>query len=260
MEGTLFANAKSVKTVRNMSALSQKRSGTTKEPSGTRRVYKRLRSSTGEHPALIKDNKLIVTSKQTWAYLLCSRCEQRLSNRGERWVLTNGLQRDAVTFPLLTELMKTRPTSADRTLGLFQPPVSKSYDPASIGYFAVSIFWRAAVHTWGQPDIYPIRLGPYKEQLRKYLMDERPFPENGMLMVVVRAISPVNQLTYHPATIDNNPTVHLSVACGFVFLLTLGANVLEEGKPFCILNGQGHPITVTNELELNLFSFVYGRA
>ena len=74
-------------------------------------------------------------------------------------------------------------------------------------------------------------------------------------MTVVRAISPVNHFTIHPATLGTRPTVHLIVSSGFVFLLTLGANVLEEGRPFCILTGDRQPISVTNKLELDLVAF-----
>ena len=217
-------------------------------------AYRRLRSLSGKHPALVKGNKFVETSRQTWAHLLCASCELRFSESGEKWVLQNGLQQDTVTFPLLAHLMGLRAISADRTLGIFQPAISSAYDPLAIGYFAISVFWRASVSTWGQPDIYPIKLGPYKEELRRYLLGE-PFPQKGMLMTIVRAISPVNQLTYHPSTVNVRPTIHLFVACGFVFILTLGANVFEQGKAYCILTGQGHPITVTNELEVDLVSY-----
>jgi hypothetical protein len=172
-------------------------------------AFRRLRDD-NRHPALITRGKMIETARQTWAHLLCRSCEQRLATRGEAWVLANGLQSDRVTFPLLQHLMATKAATAEPTLGIFQPQISGQYDPSAIAYFAASMFWRASAHSWGQPDLYPIRLGSkYGEQLRLFLMDHGPFPERALLLTVVRAISPVSTLTAYPCSVEGDSLVHI---------------------------------------------------
>lgn len=51
----------------------------------------------------------------------------------------------------------------------------------------MSVFWRASVHVWERPlkSESPIRLGPYEETCRKYLLGETDFPKNVALTLVV---------------------------------------------------------------------------
>ena len=135
-------------------------------------VYKRLKSNDGRHPSLIRNAKLVECSRQTWAHLLCALCENRLSTRGERWVLSNGVQKDAVTFPLLTHLMGSKATSTDRTMGVSQPPISEHYDAISIRLLCCfGVLERGSPQRGVSRTCTPLRLGPYAERLRRFLLD-----------------------------------------------------------------------------------------
>jgi hypothetical protein len=155
--------------------------------------------------------------------------------------------------------MTITPTSAEPTLGIFQPAVSKKYEPSSIAFFAASMFWRAAVHDWGQPDLYPIRIGDkYREQLRKFLLGQAPFPGDATLLTCLRLISPVNTLTGYPCSIEEPRLVHVFFVCGFFFSLLLGSHMTEGSKNLCIMNGERHPIVITSELEQDLVAYSKG--
>jgi hypothetical protein len=156
---------------------------------------------------------------------------------------------------LLAHLHTIKAISADRGVAIFQPQLSNAYDPFAIAHFGLSVLWRASVHQWGNPDVYPLRFGPYREELRRYLLGHGTFPKEAALNVFIRNISPVNSLTFHPFTTGKAPMLHMFVACGFMFTLTLGENVSEVRRGFCIIRGDRHPIVVTNEAEGLLVDF-----
>ena len=59
--------------------------------------YKQLRdptAETGPNPVSITRDKASTTSKQVTSYFLCSECEQRFSDHGERYVLAQCLRED----------------------------------------------------------------------------------------------------------------------------------------------------------------------
>src|SRR5207248_2015249 len=60
-------------------------------------------------------------------------------------------------------------------------------DIEKLGYFALSLFWRAAVHSWSMTGSRSDRLefGSYEEEMRKYLVGVDSFPENVVLFIVV---------------------------------------------------------------------------
>lgn len=216
-------------------------------------VYKRLRGSTGStHPTRILEGRAVQTSAQTWAHLLCGDCEQRFNRLGEKWVLTHGLQQNQVTFPLLAKLLTMEPTEFDEGLDawLLRPGKQEWFEPDALAYFAVSMIWRASVSDWGQPTVYPLKLGPYREDLRRFLLGDTAFPTRAYLSVCVRTPGPVSSLTYLPETMrQDGVTSHQFLIPGFFFILWLGGNLPEHLADGCLVAGKGHPMFVGSYLE-----------
>jgi hypothetical protein len=125
------------------------------------------------------------SSYQIKDYVLCHDCEQRFSKLGEDYVMRLVTKRNG-QFPLL-DMLNAIPTqwktpkwtaySAAQTPGI---------DRAKIAYFALSVFWRASVHTWEQESGEKTRIDlgkKYNEEIRRYLLDETPIPKNANLLV-----------------------------------------------------------------------------
>ena len=99
-------------------------------------------------------------------------------------------------------------------------------DMNQLAYFGTSLFWRAGVHDWsliGDPQ--RLRLGPYEEPLRLYLMGG-PFPKDAVLVIVVSSdMDPMlNRVTTFPWLFTRNEMFrqYRSVVLGFTFQLFVG--------------------------------------
>jgi hypothetical protein len=127
------------------------------------------------------------TSYQVKDYVFCRECEQRLSINGEDYVMPLVTRRDG-RFPFLEMLNGTPTRLIKEKWRAYSPAETPDIDRAKIAYFALSIFWRASIHTWkayGQ-DKVELDLGKtYNEEIRKYLLGQAPIPENARLLVAV---------------------------------------------------------------------------
>ena len=136
-------------------------------------------------------NTLVVSRKgrgpvirQITAPLLCSACEQRFSRMGEDWMMSQVWS--AKGFPLLDRL--------NVSIEMGKTPDSLIYsgsacgiDTDSLGYFALSVLWRAGVHDWhtSKDSTERISLGAYEEPLRQFLAGEAGIPANVSVMASV---------------------------------------------------------------------------
>ena len=125
------------------------------------------------------------TDSQMKDYVLCPQCEERFNKNGEGWVMKY-CSRNAEGFKLKELIEATKPL-AGKGLKVYSAALLPEIDLEQLAYFASSIIWRAAAHKWklGKKRIEPINLGPYREELRQYLMGETPFPKNAVLWVSV---------------------------------------------------------------------------
>jgi len=127
------------------------------------------------------------SSYQTKEYVLCCECEDRMNRNGERYVMGLVTKRNG-RFPLLEALSSVKPTLKGHIWEMYSAVHTPSVDRSQLAYFAISIFWRASVHTWVQEDGEQIRLDlgdRYNEEIRKYLMGESPVPTNAYLQLTV---------------------------------------------------------------------------
>ncbi len=55
---------------------------------------------------------------------------------------------DGTTFPLLDTLRASTPTRPNTEFVGYDLAAAPSIDREQLGYFALSVFWRASVHIW----------------------------------------------------------------------------------------------------------------
>jgi hypothetical protein len=219
-------------------------------------IYRILRNETAPNPnpRLITGRKAAIpTSWQMKAPLLCASCERRLNRQGENWVLRRCLQRDG-RFPL-AEILATRtpdiasPTRTTSTK-LYWAANIPEIDIAALSYFAVSIFWRGSIHPWNPDRTVPVKLGPFREQFRKYLMGEDCFPKDCALWVAIREGKSVSRLTYIPEG-GRKDGYHLYrfPMPGFAFSILVSRNIPARYRELCFVHGDRNPIIVTPLVE-----------
>jgi len=142
-------------------------------------VYKILRDddAANPNPWIISDRKTAQISFQLKAHLFCRDCEQRLNRQGEKWVLSNCLKKDG-SFPLASFLASRLPdifSDTNPTRVYFAAKIPEIDCPA-LAYFAASMFWRGSIHGWSEDGAIPVKLGPFQESFRQYLIGQEDFP------------------------------------------------------------------------------------
>jgi hypothetical protein len=207
-------------------------------------AYRRLRSATGtiKDPILITAKFSMATSQQLADYLLCAECEQRLNRGGENYALSQ--MNDKGNFPLHDRL-KVSPRM-DFTLGEeIYSGLAIGVDTEKLAYFALSVIWRSAVHTWRGPNGHiarSVELGEYQEPIRRYLMGEDAFPDVSVI---------VNVCTdWHSQGMVYAPTPRLNVPgravaflmCGLHFQVFLGASHTPDVRELCCVSSSRKPI------------------
>jgi hypothetical protein len=113
------------------------------------------------------------SSHQMKDYLLCRDCEQLFSRIGEAYVMRL-VTKQKGDIPLLETLNAVRPTVAGSEWRAYSLADTPAIDRAKIAYFALSVFWRASVHTWVQAngERTHVELGTkYNDEIRRYLLD-----------------------------------------------------------------------------------------
>lgn len=139
-------------------------------------------------PVVLSDDQLLQSSAQLSDYLLCSDCEQRFGKNGEAWVLKNVPRNYREKFPILDTLNAETPLLVDGGTKLYAGAKVKSLDMEKMVYFAMSVFWRGAVHKWTSslrseaPDVH---LGAYEEPIRQFLLGTSPLPDDVAIWVLV---------------------------------------------------------------------------
>jgi hypothetical protein len=203
----------------------------------------------------------IQISLQVQDYVLCHDCEQLFSAKGERYVMRLVTDRKG-KFPLLEQIRAAKPTKDSGVFQWFDQAALPTVDRTSIAYFALSVFWRASAHKWRVPgeESPQIRLGPYQEPRRTFLLGETAFPDDLMLMFVVCTDRPSQNSFYAPTRSGKNEnTTHMLQARGLSFLMTTGKKITDVMKSSCLVGGKDQWILVRScedkvAIALNSFS------
>ena len=224
-------------------------------------VYRVTRDETQDNPDPLKfnDDAVFQDSKQVSDHLLCRECEERLNKNGEQWFLAHCWRK--TQFRLGSLLDGASPTGSSPRIKLYHADQIPKLNIVALTYFAASMFWRASVHRWRMAgtESRGIALGPYEEQLRKFLMGETQFPPDCVLWVSVpESITPFVGLSLTPygGRKDGYHRYKLLVlGVGFHFLV--GRRIPPQARATCFVSGPGHPIHRTDMLEEGIIQDVH---
>jgi hypothetical protein len=200
-------------------------------------LYKLARdpSRANPNPVLLAAGRASVTSRQIADHFLCAECEQRLSERGERYVLGQ-CARPSGEFKLRERLEQQTPIAWEQGVRLYEVGDLLGAHTDEFIYFASSVFWKASARAWAGDGPRPrFSLGRvYDQQFRLYLLGKSDFPRNGRLYVhiwsePIRGNSPFGFTTLAPCTarIDGERR-HKFCIPGITFCLFLGGLVPQR--------------------------------
>jgi hypothetical protein len=210
-------------------------------PAGIYRImkYKNLQ------PLLSSPDTVISASKQLRVPLLCNDCEQRFDRLGEKWVQAR-MARDFENFPL-GDLLREKTTPVVIRPGSFIYPTVEvpEIDAAKITYFALSIFWRGAVHDWqGLNGPLPrVPLGDFEIPIQQFLLGRAPFPQDVVLNVLIWPRRPVLLASYAPvdSSTQKYGNFHFYIP-GMHFELFTGREIPPWVRSMCFVASPSHPI------------------
>ena len=155
-----------------------------------RALYRMARGSGvkgNQDPHVLSAKGRKTSSHQIQDYVLCHECEERFNKNGENYVMRVVTKRTG-QFPLLDMLTAIPTPLKGRNWTAYVAAQTPGIERAKIAYFALSIFWRASVHTWEQESGEKTRISlgkKYNEEIRRYLLGETPIPKNANLLVAV---------------------------------------------------------------------------
>ena len=216
-------------------------------------VYRILRDEAEKNPNpwQLTPRGAVQTSRQDRAPLLCRECEQRFSKNGENYVLGQCLREDR-RFPLASVLAARRPDlfSIQTSTRIYYAAQIPEINVPALAYFAASIFWRGSIHAWKEDGTVPVRLGPFQERFRQYLLGLEAFPKDCALWVVVREGRRIDRLAYAPiGERKGNVHVYKFPMPGLAFSLTVGKNFPANYRATCLIHGPGNPLIMTTLVD-----------
>jgi|SRR5579862_3038457 len=204
-------------------------------------LYRKSRTpgASNPNPTLFTERRRIQTSHQVRDFLLCRDCEQLFSQNGESYVMTQVY--DGKKFPLLDTLRSCKPTWRGQDSLGYDSEETPSIDRDKLGYFALSVFWRASVHVWREPGekSTTIDLGSqYNEIFRKYLLGHSDFPENVVLLIIACTDILSNDSFYVPSLGRKGADRTYSfMARGLNFLMIIGKSIDPPIRNLCAVTG-----------------------
>jgi len=170
-----------------------------------RSLYKKARSSGrkgNQDPLVVTTTGSRRSSHQITDYVLCHDCEERFNKNGENYVMTIVTRQD-LRFPLLEMLSAIPPKQRGAGWVAYSAADTPTIDREKLAYFAISVFWRASVHTWEQENgkLVSIDLGKkYNEEIRKYLMGETAIPKAAVMSIAVCTDRESHRSFFMPST------------------------------------------------------------
>jgi hypothetical protein len=215
-------------------------------------VYRLLRSRINlknPHPLVLGEGFVTVTSEQARDYLLCENCEQRFHRRGEDWVMRHFYRKQR--FRLREMLLESTPSYQDADIRFYEASKIPGIDTEAITYFGMSVFWRAAAHSWKlRGERIEIDLGCYAEALRTFLLDETAFPIGAALAVQVGIEDKVMEFALPPMSHNEDGFhVHRFTMLGVTFILFVGGRVPREAIEGSFAPMPEHLITIYPQAE-----------
>ena len=214
-----------------------------------RSLYKKARRDGpgNRDPLVITKTSRKPSSHQITDYVFCGDCEHRFNVNGEDYVMRLVAKRN-LDFPLLDKLRAVVPTTQGAEWITYSAAAIPTIDRDKIAYFAISIFWRASVHTWELADGKKIRIDlgkKYNEEIRKYLMGETPVPAKAALQVIVCSDS-LNRISFFPPGENqkHKDRTFLFVARGMMFFFRVSNTLRDFEKRLSVVNNPNRWLTI----------------
>lgn len=209
-------------------------------------VYRYLRSPGEQDPTLVTPRRFGPTSKQIKARLLCSECEQRFNDGGERWMLRHGHR----GFRLRELLLGVPPHFTTEYGPVFSCAAIPNVDVQKLTHFALSVFWRTAVYPWSGAE-YQIDLGKrYESEIRAFLLGTSEFPANAVLTVWVADSEMPDSLFCAPYGGRWQHCFQYEFFMqGVLFRLLLGSKLPLNFRQMCFVRSPEHLVLLTSEVE-----------
>jgi hypothetical protein len=119
-------------------------------------------------------------------------------------------------------------------------------------HFALGLFWKASVHSWKGGTTDPrIDLGPYSEEIRKWLRGQNAFAKNVYLIVVMEKPQKAQITMNDPYEgVRQGWRTHFFHVPEVLFMMALGKTVDDSVRALSITNA-GNPINLSDALTEN---------
>jgi hypothetical protein len=194
---------------------------------------------------------VFTTSNQCKDYVLCRECEQRLHENGEDWVLRNCCRSGSGTpFRLRDFIRQIDPVARHGDSALLLAANCPEIRTDMLLYFAVSIFWRAAVHEWrlGKFILHRPALGRHAEDLRLYLLGGSLPRDVAVVICVENCDNPGMKLLLPKTVAPNHHIFHIP---GLSFEIALGGRASKSMRGVSFTQPE-RPIMLGQMLEQNI--------
>jgi len=208
-------------------------------------LYKKSRipGARNPNPTFITEKGTKQTSRQIRNFVLCRDCEQPFSKNGENYVMTQVFDGNNKKFPLLDVLRTTTPTWGGPEFVGYELTATPTIDRDRLGYFALSVFWRASVHIWRErgEEAVTLELGNvYNEAFRKYLVGQAGFPSDVVLLITACTDALSQDTFYVPSLGSKNvERTYSFMAKGLNFLMIVGKQLRAPAvRELCAVTGK----------------------
>jgi hypothetical protein len=215
-----------------------------------RSLYKKSRNPAAkgnQDPLLVTKASRKPTSHQITDYVFCKDCEHLFNVNGEDYVMrlvakVNG------DFPLLKMLKATPPAAKGAEWETYSEASTPTINRDKIGYFVISVFWRASVHTWEHENGEKVRIDlgkKYNEEIRTYLLGQTIVPASASLQVFVCS-DILNQSTFFTPTENqkHKDRTFTFVARGMLFFFRVSNTLTGFQRRLSIVNNPNRWITI----------------
>jgi hypothetical protein len=161
-------------------------------------------------------------------------------------------------FPLLDRLLVSPAIDFSLKEGIYSG-AAVGLDTEKLAYFALSVVWRSAVHTWRAPDrhvIHLANLGTYQEPIRKYLIGESSFPADVTVLVTACTDRESQNSAYDPTPVLVTPNTAVAfLACGIHFTVFLGATFPPAIRNMCCFSSRQQLVFSRNIKHTTLHAY-----
>ena len=116
--------------------------------------------------------------------------------------------------------------------------VKAGIDSEKLGYFALSMLWRGAIHEWQDPLGSPIPkldLGDMEEPMRRYLLGDGPFPDGIVVIVRVCDDSMSRETLINPIPAGGVDHYEM-LTLGVQFEMFVGAAIDPQCRELCCVS------------------------